>query len=227
MVSFWAKWKIRCCLKNVYVVSHPKSGSTLLWHLLGEWCGEGGGFLQDTIKFRHADFSTAVMAKCPESESMPREKAGLRIALLYRDPRDTVVAYYHDRVRPGHPKYGVSLSDFIRDRDFGIASVIDFYKDWYLRRSDLGDFLLMRFEDFCTRPQEELRRMVEFLFGNDGVKLHEKISEKFLVIPLDEIERTASFQDHLFNTRSGYRDWVSPGDADYLDDMIKITGIEF
>jgi len=98
---------------------------------------------------------------------------GKRIVLLVRDPRDVTVSQYFQwkyRMRPGkkalndYPPHGSDLSiyDFMQNKEQGLPRVISYFNGWLRGIPDIGDLLVVRYEDMRTDPGGVLGRIMSF-----------------------------------------------------------------
>lgn len=97
--------------------------------------------------------------------------AGQRVLLLYRDPRDVVISWYHalhGRTEPGSTKYyGGSLSEFLREPDAGLSLILRFYRflgEWIPR---LDAPCLVTYEELHADTAGTLRRILDYV-GTDA-----------------------------------------------------------
>lgn len=119
----------------VYVISYPKAGRTWLRALLAEvlipdLCEDikldltnatRKTFKIPTIVFTHAGYTKK------EALTFPNHSRRTNFVLV-RDPRDIVVSsYFEHTLRSGGFDSQKSISDFLRDRVYGIESIIKFY----------------------------------------------------------------------------------------------------
>ena len=89
------------------------------------------------------------------------------IVLLARDPRDAFVSHYVQLVRrtaetPEALKQK-SVSELLRDRDFGIGSIIQTMNDWLREFSARKNFTLVRYESLHAAPEENFRKLLAVL----------------------------------------------------------------
>ena len=105
-------------------------------------------------------------------ESM-RHFLGHRIVLLVRDPRDVAVSQFFQwqyRMRPhkkfinGYPAHGADIDvwGFVRDENVGVPRIVDCFNGWARAIPDLGNILVIRYEDMHADPQRALRQIFEF-----------------------------------------------------------------
>jgi len=101
------------------------------------------------------------------------ERRRARIVLLARDPRDTFVSHYlqltrRTRETPDQLKQK-PISEVLRDRRHGIASMIEIMNGWIEEWSGQKNFLLLRYEDLQRTPEESFQELLHFL-GEDQPK---------------------------------------------------------
>ena len=98
---------------------------------------------------------------------------GKKVVLLVRDPRDTAVSQFFQwryRMRPAkkylndYPAHGADIStwDFLQDEQSGVPRIVDYCNAWATRVRCHEDMLLVRYEDMCSDPEGQLRRILAF-----------------------------------------------------------------
>lgn len=98
---------------------------------------------------------------------------GKKVVLLVRDPRDTAVSQFFQwryRMRAAkkylndYPAHGSDIStwEFLRDEQSGVPRIVDYCNAWAARVRYHDDLLLVRYEDMCTDPEGQLRRILAF-----------------------------------------------------------------
>ncbi|HKP92870.1 MAG TPA: sulfotransferase domain-containing protein [Chthoniobacterales bacterium] len=95
------------------------------------------------------------------------ERRRARIILLARDPRDTFVSHYlqltrRTRETPDELKQQ-KIGEVLRDRRHGIASMIEVMNGWLQEWSGRPDFLLLRYEDLQSTPEQSFHGLLKFL----------------------------------------------------------------
>jgi hypothetical protein len=85
------------------------------------------------------------------------------ILLLVRDPRDVVVSLFF-QVTKRSGSYGGSMSEMIRDRKFGIDSMVDVMNAWMEEWGARQIFKMLRYED-CRRDTAAVFRGVLGFMG--------------------------------------------------------------
>jgi len=86
------------------------------------------------------------------------------VVLLARDPRDTFVSLYLQITRrdPGTREEfsKTSMSELLRDKLFGIGSIVATMNDWLEEFSRCSDFFLLRYESLRAEPAEQFRALL-------------------------------------------------------------------
>ena len=161
------------------------------------------------IKVVHED---RPMLKKPEeldtSKTRYKDKS---VILLVRDPRDVVVSSYfeqkHRRALFGEnpydkksQKFNGELIDFINQQYGGFDTILAYYNIWAENRDIPKDFLLIRYEDIHTNPEDELRRTLNFV-GLNEVDVH-SIKSAVMYADFDNMrrmERESRFDTAILN----------------------------
>lgn len=246
--AFFCEWivyvlQIRLTHPSGALVSYPKSGRTWLHHMLVSYYG--GRFnvpeKRRIIEMSQRDRRIPSIVLTHDGKAdyfWNRRKSHYRqtrVLFVVRDPRDTVVSHYHQyKDRDGI--YHGSLSAFIRDRHYGIETLIAFLNCWARAVNSMPDFLLVRYEDLRAEAAPVFRRVLEFL-GEAG------IDEKLLQEAVDKSSfdamkaREAAGQSRLSGMQrvirsedshkvrkgkvGGYRLELVPADIAYVDRMVE------
>lgn len=84
-----------------------------------------------------------------------------KVVLLVRDPRDTVVSYFH-HASSRKNLFNGSISEFIRSNRWGIEKIIAFLNNWadHIKNPKL---LFVRYEDMKSDDLTLLREMISFI----------------------------------------------------------------
>jgi hypothetical protein len=109
-----------------------------------------------------------------------RDFYGHKVVLLVRDPRDVAVSQFFQwkyRMKPRkkalnqYPDHGadVSMFDFVMHPKQGMPRIIEFMNEWADEADAIKDMLIVRYEDMKSKPNETLKRMVEFT-GTPGTE---------------------------------------------------------
>jgi hypothetical protein len=98
---------------------------------------------------------------------------GKKIVLLVRDPRDVAVSQFFQwkfRMRPNkkfindYPSHGADIDvwDFVQDRQAGVPRIVEYFNGWASAIPELGDLLIVRYEDMRREPGAALRQIFDF-----------------------------------------------------------------
>lgn len=99
---------------------------------------------------------------------------GKKLIVLVRHPADTAVSQYFQwryRMKPGkkalndYPPHGadISLQDFVLRHPAGLERVVTFTNGWAGELAQMGDVLVVRYEDLRRDTAGELRRILTFI----------------------------------------------------------------
>src|SRR6266487_6177473 len=96
-----------------------------------------------------------------------KELRRAKIVLLVRDPRDCFVSLYVQMTRrdPGAPAEfkRKTVSDLLRDKEFGICAIVKTMNDWLNEFSGRDDFTIIRYESLREAPAENFLALLAFL----------------------------------------------------------------
>lgn len=167
-----------------------------------------------------------------------RTWTGRRVALLARDPRDTIVSFFFQATRRSRVYRG-SFSGFLRHPRFGIERVIAFNLLWIRERHRFPAFLLLTYEEMHCDPHAALQKVSAFLVGgalaDDEVArvVRESSFGKMRAMELSGVGakrwgvrlRPGNREDpDSFKTRrgvvGGWRDYFSPDDEEFATDLL-------
>lgn len=168
---------------DAFIISYPKSGRTWLRIMLGKYlsCIYEYEFNIDQdiseissknknipyIAFVH-DFSSNSSHKKRVrylANNLPQNKAiykNKKVVLLVRDLRDVVISYFFHCTQRD-PIYSGTISQFIRDEQFGISKAVEFLNIWHKNRKIPTELIVVKYEDILNNPIGELLRVVHFL----------------------------------------------------------------
>ena len=138
------KYNIKYILKDTALVSYPKSGRTWLRMIFAKIANELG---YDTNK-------NEMLPAFHYTPAQLDEKIGkdLKVIFLRRDEADATVSYFSEKstsTRSGVPYTG-TVSEFLRDKDYGINAALSFNESWI----NLGE----KYKDFCHITYEQLKQ---------------------------------------------------------------------
>lgn len=161
---------------DVVLVSFPKCGRTWLRLMVGRAIQQHFGLeevnlleLEQWVE-RHPAIPKILVthdddphykkpAKLVESKAKYKNK---KVIFLVRDPRDVVVSIYFQK-KKREKTYDGELSDYLHEPVGSFDTLLRFYNIWAENRHVPKAFLLVRYEDIYANPQNELRRVLDFL----------------------------------------------------------------
>ncbi len=208
---------------DLVLVSHAKSGRTwllaLLSHLLHRTRGVPVDELWEGDNFHRLDPRIPVLFATHERNEprairrrLPDLVRRKRLLLLVRDPRDTIVSWYHHHARRSTPRTRVrlglpvdmaeiDLAGFVTDPRYGLPSVVDFLERWTALARAHPDACLVRYEDLRERTVAELDRLMRFF----GLPAHREDLEAAVAFAsfesLKEKERSGFFRTEKLRVR--------------------------
>lgn len=114
----------------------------------------------------------------PTSASRLLQRLGLlRIAYIYRDPRDAMLSAYdygQRAIKKGRPNAFSHLADFQKSVDF-IMDYVDIWEKWMHEKN----VLIARYEDLLTDYDNEVTRLVGFLKLNGAKAQVQKVIDSY------------------------------------------------
>jgi hypothetical protein len=162
------------------------------------------------------------------------------VALMVRDPRDTIVSCYLKHTKQPSFWYGAvkqftgSFSEYLRHDLHGIEGMIIWLNNWVEQRFVPKDFMLLRYEDMVDDTAIQLKRVLDFVGLNDATGLIDKavrccsfakmqeteklgMYKRFRVIDPDDPETWRVRQGKV----GGYIDYMSAEDLRYANTMMQ------
>jgi len=175
-----------------YLISYPKSGRTWLRLMIGKFfqihynlkIRKNKHLLRPDLLYRRSkEIPSLQVEHYPNSETTWKNDMeelqqllncyrGTKVIFLVRDPRDVVVSHYFQETR--RPKkdpckyFKGTLSEFVRNKYYGVDVILKFCNLWASRREVPEDFLLVRYEDLQKNTVAELNRVINF-FGINNI----------------------------------------------------------
>ncbi len=175
---------------------------------------------------------------------------GKKIVFLVRDPRDVAVSQYFQwryRMRPNkkrlndYPPHGADLTvfDFVMHREQGLPRIISYFNAWLRWVPELGDVLVVRYEDMRRDPGATLSRILEFT-GTPAEENQIRDAVEFAAFDnLKKMEEKSSFplwrtgwrlipgekgNPNSYKVRrakvGGYRDYFTDEQVEQIDTMV-------
>jgi hypothetical protein len=164
-----------------------------------------------------------------------------KILLLARDPRDTFVSLYLQITRrdPGtRDRFAQqSISEVLRDRRFGIASIVATMNEWLQEFSSRPDFSLLRYESLRAEPAEHFHQILALLGEADANRSIFEVALEFSDFQnMQRLEAAGAFDSKILRARDvadlesfkvrrgkvgGYSDYLLPQDRQYAASVMK------
>ena len=153
----------------------------------------------------------------------------LKVLCIVRDPRDTLLSYFHFLCGLG--QFHGTLSELIRDEQFGITAWVRHISGWLDTPASLSiDFV--RYEDLLQEPRAELTRIYGLLGHKlDAEHLDQAIANSsFQKMRASEVEwnygrRPAILENNLkfmrFGKAGGWRESYTTGDLQYIESLAR------
>ncbi|MEI6125980.1 MAG: sulfotransferase domain-containing protein [Pseudomonadota bacterium] len=237
---------------DVYILSFPKAGRTWLRMMIAKIFSmlQGSDTIGDFIEaakhikvngkrlkvtFEHEDSRGTPYYALEKDKKRYRSK---KVIFLARDPRDVMVSYYFEMTK----RKGLSFPDistFIRDKAYGIDTLIAYMNIWATSKDIPQDFLFISYEDLHRNPVKILCHVIEFIgvngFNSDMLETAVNFSrfenmkniEKRGGVDTPELTPTDPSDSDSFKTRKGlvggYIDYFTKNDLDYINTKIKIN----
>jgi glycosyltransferase involved in cell wall biosynthesis len=176
-----------------------------------------------------------------------RELARARIILLVRDPRDAFVSLYMQVVHraPETPQRvkEKNVGDLLRDRRYGIVSIIKTMNNWFTEFGQRQNFTLLHYESLRATPEQNFRALLATLGEDSPDPEAFKYALEFSDFAnMQRLEATGVFDSKILRSRDvrnpesfkvrrgkvgGYRDYLSPEDQAFAADALKHLDARF
>ncbi|HWY40570.1 MAG TPA: sulfotransferase domain-containing protein [Chthoniobacterales bacterium] len=176
-----------------------------------------------------------------------RELARARVILLVRDPRDAFVSLYmqlvhRTRETPQQVKEK-KVGDLMRDRRYGIMSIIKTMNDWFAEFGRHKNFTLLHYESLRGAPEQNFRALLATLgetSPDPGAFKHALEFSDFG--NMQRLETAGVFDSKILRSADvrnpesfkvrrgkvgGYRDYLSPEDQAFAADALKHLDARF
>lgn len=241
------------------VVSYPKSGRTWLRLLLGRVLVTQYGLEEaaaadpdlmlrvyklserndeiPSVYFSHDDKPHAKPTAEIERDKRAFYEGGT--VFLYRDPRDVAVSQYFSLTKRSEEGYKGSISDFVRDWDFGPRNHIEYLNVWAEQRGFMERVRFVSYEELQADTESVVESLLDFIgvestspgivrsaveFSSfDNMRKMESggVFSSGMLTPKDQQDKAT------YKTRrgvvGGYVDYLNAEDLAYLEQLIRET----
>jgi glycosyltransferase involved in cell wall biosynthesis len=176
-----------------------------------------------------------------------RELNRARVILLVRDPRDAFVSLYmqlvhRTRETPQSLKQK-SAGDLLRDRRYGILSIIKTMNRWFAEFAHRKNFTLLHYESLRAAPESNFRALLATLGETSPDPEAFKHALEFSDFGnMQRLEAAGVFDSKILRSRDvrnpesfkvrrgkvgGFRDYLSPEDQDFAAEALKHLDARF
>ena len=176
-----------------------------------------------------------------------RELARAHVILLVRDPRDAFVSLYmqlvhRTRETPRELKQK-SIGDLLRDRRYGILSIIKTMNNWFAEFGHRKNFTLLHYESLRAAPEQNFRTLLSTLGDTSPDPEAFKHALEFSDFAnMQRLEVAGVFDSKILRSRDvqnpesfkvrrgkvgGYREYLSPEDQAFAADALKHLDARF
>src|SRR5256714_4150542 len=176
-----------------------------------------------------------------------RELARARVILLVRDPRDAFVSLYMQLVHrtPETPEElkQRSIGEVLRDRRFGIMSIIKTMNNWFAEFGRRKNFTLVHYESLRAAPEKNFRAILATLGeASPDAEAFRHALEFSDFANMQRLEAAGVFDSKILRSRDiqnpesfkvrrgkvgGYREYLSTEDQAFAADALKHLDARF
>jgi Sulfotransferase domain len=160
---------------DIFIVTYPKSGTTLLQMMLHQLKGDGSmdfphintvcpWFETELLLDNAAGFETLESPRCFKTHLLRDEIPGTgRYIYILRDIRDVAVSAYHHEVLVSGKDQGLEkfTDRFLRTRWLDFPTWFQHLESWWPHRKD-PNVLFLSYEDMITDLEGTIRKVAEF-----------------------------------------------------------------
>lgn len=200
--------------RDVFLVSYPRSGNTWVRFLIANMLKPEGVEIdfhnvQDYVPeiSRNNDIIEALPSPRVIKSHALYNSTFPRVIYLVRDGRDVYVSYYYYRLK--QLDEGLTFSSFLRRKDHFPSLWKEHIESWMNWDQPEPNILLVRYEDLLSKPETELRKMVEFI----GIEVSgEAITQAVESSKFDKMREIDQTKGRKYNL-TGTKDFVRKGKA--------------
>lgn len=168
---------------------------------------------------------------------------GNKIILLTRDPRDTVISYYH------HHSYRLdvfegTLNDFLHHPQYGIQAICAFNTGWLKHAHQFNGFHTVRYEDFKAASIQTMKVFLNFMGTSRKEKHIQKVIQNNEFSKMQKKEKSGELEKRFPNRFSkpgnidknslkvrkgiagGYKNSLNEEELKYCDEIMEKYGYD-
>ena len=231
-----------------FMLSHPKAGRTWLQAAMSIAVSEEYqlsenyyfyGERQLSLKLPYLTFTHGNSKLIAKGENLDQFNNS-SVIFLTRNLLDLQVSYYH-QMSKRRGQFNGSLSEFIKDDEFGIKKVIEYHNQVNLAKSTFKSYLHISYEDMHEDLHNVLTKCFEFLKLNISDESIDKAVKFSQFSNMKKRESSEILHPHLASTdtsnpdaskvRKGkvnsFHEEMSSNDIDYCQEMVRTHLSEF
>lgn len=229
--------------KDGVIVSFPRSGRTWLMTMIGlAVCHRDGRPIEqaskERIKVVDATHDKTDKGARRLPEQLSTDKRGYKnknVLFMFRDPKDQVLsAYLHAKKNKGY-KVG-TLSEYIRDRRFGVEKIVTFNNNWYDQSHVPKKFCSISYEALHEGTEAVLalvltffdipfsKEDLEFAVENSSLEQLQKWEKEGFLnqnVPKPKHPKDKDSYYHRKGIIGDYKNYMTPEDIQFCDEWIK------
>jgi hypothetical protein len=235
---------VNYCGEDIYLVSYPKSGNTWLRFLIANLLKthfeidravnffsihelipdiHTSRYLRDSGYF--AEFNLPRIIKSHANYNPYYN----RVILLVRDPRDVCVSYYYFLQQRGTIPSSWTVSDFIRNKKYGVTAWVKHSQSWYRLLHDRQIVQVFRYEDLLTEPEAQLAKIADLLgihITAESIKQAIEWASKSAMKHSENTHLSSYLIEHrsmefVRQAKANRGKELSPDDKRYIDNLTK------
>ena len=94
------------------------------------------------------------------------EEDRMKVILMFRNPKDTIVSFYHfyvmNQLLGQFPGTFHEFFQLVKAGHLQYGDLFDWYKDWWTNKKDQGNILVVKYEDLITDGLREVKKIAKF-----------------------------------------------------------------
>lgn len=224
------KYNIRYKNKKTVLISYPKSGRTWLRMILAKMLVNLG-----------YNYSKYEMILTLHKGSLKNTLGyNYKILFLYRDPRDVVISYYFE-MKNRKESYHDNISNFLRNKKYGIETHIKYLNNWYNEKDKYIDFMMISYNELKNNTFNTIEKVLKYLnvpYDNEKInnaieyssfesmkKIEKGKKKNYLQYYKGGFRAKKKRNKNSYRVRKGkiggYKDYLNEKDLNYVNECMK------